>query len=82
MERKRRSMSDQFEMGKMSARLDVGDQRHVENIKRLEAIETTLKELVSALAMTKGGFRVLLAVGGVSASVGAAIASLFHWHAS
>ncbi len=82
MERKRRSMSDQFKMGEMSARLDVGDQRHKENRERLEAIEKTLKELVDAISMTKGGFRVLLAVGGVSASIGAAVASIFHWHTS
>lgn len=75
-------MSDQFEMGKMSARLDVGDQRHLENQTRLKEIEATLKQLVEAINMTKGGFRVLLAVGGVSASIGAAVASLFHWHAS
>ena len=72
-------MSDQYEMGKMSARLDAGDQRHLENQARLKEIEATLKELVDAINMTKGGFRVLMSVGALAAAVGAAINQIFHW---
>ncbi len=72
-------MSDQFQMGQMSARLDVGDQRHLENQTRLKEIETTLKQLVEAINMTKGGFRVLMSVGALAAGVGALINQLFHW---
>lgn len=66
-------------MGKMAARLDVGDQRHLENQERLKAIEATLKQLVAAFDMTKGGFWVLASVGGASAAIGAAVSSLFQF---
>src|SRR6266850_7006257 len=85
MERKRR-MTDQFKMGEMSARLDVGDQRHLENTRNLEAIKLEqtqtnkkLQELVDAMTLVRGGFRTLMAVGVVSASIGAFISNVFHW---
>jgi len=79
-------MTDQFKMGEMSARLDVGDQRHLENTRNLEAIKLEqtqtnkkLQELVDAMTLVRGGFRTLMAVGVVSASIGAFISNLFHW---
>jgi hypothetical protein len=63
----------------MDARLDINDQRHLENSKRFDAIEGTLKELVATIAAAKGGVRILFAVGSVSAAVGAFFSSVFHY---
>jgi hypothetical protein len=73
-------MSDQdFEMGQISARLDVGDQRHEENKERLDAIESTLKELVEAVTLARGGIRMLFAVGTVAAMAGAFARAIMKW---
>jgi hypothetical protein len=73
-------MSDQdYEMGQMSARLDVNDERHEANIAHLEKIDKTLKELVDAIALARGGIRMLFAVGTVAAAIGAFTHNLLSW---
>ena len=66
-------------MGQMSARLDTNDERHAENQERLEAIEVTLKELVDAIALARGGIRMLFAVGTVAAALGAFFHTAVSW---
>lgn len=73
-------LSDQdYEMGRMAARLDTNDERHAANIEHLEKIDITLKELVEAIALAKGGIRLLFAVGSVGAGIGAFVSSVIHW---
>jgi hypothetical protein len=76
---------DDYERGRASARLDVGDDRHRENLERFKALdvkqdETNAKidQLVEAMTLVKGGYRMLLAVGSVGATIGAAVSSAFH----
>jgi hypothetical protein len=57
--------------GRADARLDEGDTRHKANILRFEAIETKLDAVIDMMTLVKGGWRVLLAVGSISAIVGA-----------
>jgi hypothetical protein len=68
-----------YEMGQISARLDTSDERHEENKARLDAIESTLKELVSAITLAKGGIRMLLAIVAVAASFGAVVHLIVKW---
>lgn len=71
-----------YEIGRMSARLDTNDERHQANLEHLEKIDKTLKELVEAIALTKGGIRMLFAVGSVGAGIGAIASSAIHWAAA
>lgn len=68
-----------YEIGEMQARLDTGDERHSANIKHLEQIDTTLKGLVEAITLMKGGARALYWVGAIGVALGAAVSSAFHW---
>jgi len=73
-------MSDaDYERGQVDARLDIGEARHLENQQRFTRIETTLEDLVSTIAVVKGGLRILFAVGSVSAAIGATVAGIVHY---
>lgn len=67
--------------GETDARLTLGDERHRENQERFDAIEATLKDLVSTIAVVKGGARILFAVGSLCAAIGASVAGIFHYFA-
>lgn len=60
---------------------DIG--RHdadIENLKsNVQAIRADLDEIKELLAQTRGGWRVLLAVGITASSMGAALVKLFTW---
>lgn len=70
---------DDYERGQTDARLDMNDERHLENVKRFNAIEEQLKELVSAVAIAKGGLRLLFAVGSISAALGTVLHTFIKW---
>lgn len=78
-------MSDaDYERGQTDARLDMADERHRDNIKRFTAIETKLDGLLEMMAVVKGGWRVLFAVGSISAAIGAFLNTIVryvseHW---
>lgn len=66
-------MSDvQRDLGRLEARADSADER-------LQRIEAKIDQIVEAIAQNRGGIRTLLAVGGLAASAGAAIAETIHW---
>ena len=70
--------------GRADARLDEGDKRHNANILRFEAIETKLDSVIAMMTLVKGGWRVLFAVGTISAAIGACLNTLIryfseHW---
>lgn len=62
----------QRDIGALEARQDASDAR-------LERIEAKVDKLVEYMAGAKGGWKLLVAVGGVAASGAAAIAELLHW---
>lgn len=68
-----------YELGRIEARLDTSDERHEANIERLDSIEATLKELVESIALVKGGARMLITLGGFSAAIGALSHTFFTW---
>lgn len=68
-----------YERGQIDARLDINDARHLENSERFDRIEETLKELVTAVTIAKGGLRVLFAVGSISAALGSVIHVIIKW---
>lgn len=68
-----------YERGQIDARLDINDTRHLENVERFDRIEEQLKELVAAVAIAKGGLRILFAVGSISVSLGAGVHALIKW---
>jgi hypothetical protein len=73
-------MSDEdYERGRTDERLDISDQRHLENVRRFNAIEEKLNELMQAMAVAKGGLRLLLAVGTLSAALGSSAHALLAW---
>lgn len=52
----------------------------IDNLKtNVQAIRKDLDEIKELLAQTRGGWRVLLAVGMSAGTVGAALAKLFTW---
>jgi hypothetical protein len=59
-------------------REQIGEHRaDIRNIKkRLDEIETTLKSIELTLAMARGGWKTLVLISGVSATVGGAVAKL------
>jgi hypothetical protein len=71
--------TEDYNRGRADARLDLNDERHRENCQRLDAIETKLDELVNSIAVAKGGIRILLAVGSLSATLGVAAHSVINW---
>jgi hypothetical protein len=73
------SENSDYERGRADARLDVNDERHLENIKRFDAIEATLKQLVESISLARGGVRMLFAVGSAGAGIGALVSSVVHW---
>lgn len=73
------SEGSDYERGRAAARLDMNDERHLENKGRLDTIEAKLDELNQTLTMVKGGARMLYAVGLVAAGIGAAVSQMFHW---
>lgn len=68
-----------YEIGEMQARLKTGDERHAANIKHLEQIDETLKQLVEAITLVKGALRMLYWFGAIGAAIGAAVSSAIHW---
>lgn len=71
--------SDQFRLGQMEQRLNNNDERHRTNIEHLEKIDTTLKQLVEAITLVKGGVRTLYTIGAFGAVIGAGVTSAVHW---
>jgi len=69
----------EYERGQTDARLDISDERHLENLQRFKEIEAKLDEVVNALAIAKGGLRILLAVGSFSATIGILAHSILSW---
>lgn len=70
---------DDYERGRADARLDENDDRHEENIRRFNEIEAKLDEIVSAVAVAKGGIRILFAVGSISATLGILAHTILGW---
>lgn len=68
-----------YERGRQDARLDVNDERHLQNSKRLDKIEAKLEELAEAISVAKGGLRLLIAVGSLSAGLGAFAHEILAW---
>lgn len=62
----------QRDLGNLEARQDAADAR-------LERIEQKVDKLVEYMASSKGGWKLLVAVGGIAGSGAAAIAELLHW---
>lgn len=58
-----------YELGRQAGMLEAQDAR-------LKAIEEKVDILLDHMSQTKGGYRILLAVGGVAAAIGGAIAWL------
>lgn len=71
--------TEEYERGRTAERLDVNDERHEENKKRLDSIEAKLDGVVEALTLVRGGARLLYSVGVVAAGIGAAASSVYHW---
>ena len=62
----------QRDIGALEARQDASDAR-------LERIEHKVDKLVEYMASAKGGWRLLVAVAGITASMAAGVAELLHW---
>lgn len=62
----------QRDIGALEARQNASDAR-------LERIEAKVDKLVEYMAGAKGGWRLIFAVGGLAASLAAAIAEVLHW---
>lgn len=60
------------DIGSLEARMDSVE-------RRLEKIEGRLDQLVLLAEQAKGGWRTLIAVGSVAASIGAGLASIVAW---
>lgn len=68
-----------YERGQIDARLDINDERHKQNIERFDKLESSIKELVEAVSIAKGGLRLLFAVGTISAGMGALAQVIIEW---
>lgn len=80
-----------YERGRADARLDGFDDRHRANVARFKAIEAEQKSIngkldsiIEMMSMVKGGLRLLLAIGAISAAIGAVVTGIFqhlsdHW---
>ena len=60
------------------------DIRHIEDdmdkmLEQMKAMQTTLSSINATLSEAKGGWKVLMLVGGASGAVGAVIVQLVHW---
>lgn len=62
----------QRDLGRLEARADSTDER-------LERIEKKLDQLVEYVAASKGGWKLLISVGGIAATFAAAVAEGLHW---
>ena len=61
------------------------DIRHIEEdmdkiIEQMKAMQKTLADISATLSEAKGGWRVLMMVGGVSGAVGAFIVKALYWY--
>ena len=61
------------------------DIRHIQEdmdkmIEQMKAMQATLMDISATLSEAKGGWRVLMMIGGVSGAVGAAIVKLVYWY--
>lgn len=61
------------------------DIRHIQDdmdkiIEQMKAMQSTLTDISSTLSEAKGGWRVLMMVGGVSGAVGAFLVKFVYWY--
>jgi hypothetical protein len=61
------------------------DIRHIQEdmekmIEQMKAMQATLTDISATLSEAKGGWRVLMLIGGVSGTVGAALVKLVYWY--
>ena len=61
------------------------DIRHIQDdmdkmIEQMKVMQATLTDISATLSEAKGGWRVLMLVGGVSGAVGAALVKLLYWY--
>jgi prefoldin subunit 5 len=49
-------------------------------LKQMESMQATLISISSTLAEARGGWKVLMMVGGASGALGAILVKLFHWY--
>ena len=62
----------QRDIGRLEARQDSQDDR-------LERIEAKVDKLVEYMSSAKGGWKLLLSVGSIAATLAAGVAELLHW---